>query len=351
MQSAIPKPSDTPLARILRGASGFHVLIAVLPLLYMGTFLLKAAGTSFQATPDLYQIVPYHPGQVLLYLRRLWSRPQDKTVAVWGLVDDPENEVLTEETPSIQVLQELSKLGVTLRICSPLGEQAMALLGDFQVFGDPQAAAQGAHSIMVMGQADRYLEVDLLATAQSMRGQLFLDFTRRFPGQRVDQAGLQFLPYGPAQGPPWIDPDLLVYADHLRSKIAPDQSVLLLPVVSPTTVAGRARWYLHLNYQLFPRKLYIRRPAGASGTSVQYREWIQDYRERIPWRQTRRYDPQQRDFSHVSGTGALRSLLPKEKRAIAEFDIDWVTFFSMSTDFRLQDWETISAADALRGPQ
>jgi UDP-glucose/GDP-mannose dehydrogenase family protein len=351
MQPANPKPIQSPWARLVRGLGRLHLLIAALPLLYLGTFLMHAAGTSFQAVPELYAIKPYNPGQVLLYLRRLWKQPQEKTVAVWGLVDNPETDSLGENSPSIEVLKELSNLGMTFRICSPLSEQVIALLGDVQTFDDPLEAAQGAHSIMVMGQAERYQKVDLLETAQRMRGQLFLDFTRLIPGYPVDQAGLHFLPYGSAQGPPWIDPDLLLYAEHLRNKIPPHESVLLLPVVSPTTVAGRARWYLHLNYQLFPRKLYIRQPAGASGTSVQYREWIQEYRTGIPWRKTRRYDPPQADFSQVRGTGSLRSLLPNEKRAIAEFGIEWVTFFSMSTDFRLQDWETIPASAALRGPQ
>jgi hypothetical protein len=145
-----------------------------------------------------------------------------------------------------------------------------------------------------------------------------------------------------------LDPDLQVYRDFLADKTEPGQGLLLLPNTPPHTVAGRARWFLHLNYHLYPRRLYIYQPFNAAGASVQFRQWVLDYQKESRWGGKARWEPNPRELSKIHGVGAARSLAQDELQAMDDLQIDWITFFTMGVDFRLQDWETVSAADAIR---
>ena len=349
-KSATALPSGKPgmFTILLRGVQKLHLLAALLPLAFLAKMLLVTSSTGFTPNRTAYDTVAWEGESQATYLVDTWRRPRGKILAVWGLKDYHLDQALDENHPIVELLNHVNQRGVQLRICSPLADSLKAFLpSSAQYFDDPLTAAAGVHGVLQMNTRPPFENIDLVAVAKNMPGYLFFDMTHNLHPPDVDAAGLQYLGLGPTQGPPWLDPDLMVYSDFLLQKTDPDDGLLLLPTTPPGTISGRARWFLHLNYRLYPRRLYIYEPFDASGTSVQFRQWVLNYKKEQRWGGRSRWEPKPRELSKILGVGAARSLVQDEIQAIRDLDVDWVTFFSMGSDFRLQDWETVPATDAI----
>jgi len=320
-----------------------QLVAAALPLALLAQFLSNAASVGFAADRELYprDAVTAKPVYNIL---KSWRDPRGRVIAVWGLGD----EEVSADSEVAALLATMASEGVQLRICSNRADQAVLPEG-VPIVDDPIECAQGAHAILLMNEDDRFDDVSVAEAAAGMVGSLFIDLTGRSDGVAIDEAGLQTLAFGAQLGPPWLDPDLRYFADWLNEQVAEDEGILLVPVVPPGTVAGRGRWYLHLNRLCFPRRMYLEEPEEASGTSVQFRQWVLDWRERFRERRTRQYEPQTRALSKVVGSGPARSLSAPERAAIEANEIQWVLFYTMNIDFRLMDWELMSVEDALAG--
>ena len=79
---------------------------------------------------------------------------------------------------------------------------------------------------------------------------------------------------------PWCRASFTAFLDPLRKAIPEDAAVLCTPAWG-TETAGKARWYLFLADALYPRRIFVREPALASGTLVTYPLWIQHHFETI----------------------------------------------------------------------
>ena len=332
-----------------RALLGLHGLAAVLPLLCMATIVVRAAGVGFAADRELYPRIENEAENLAPFMLATWQRPQGRVVLVLGLGDAAP----TATSQSIGLLQAFAEAGVQLRLLSDYQGIDSLLPASVQRVNSLEEGLPGAHALMLFGEGKRFRELDFTACAQAMEGQLLFDLTARADGVAVDAAGLQLLSFGAPLGPPWLDPELRAYAAHLREKIPAEDGVLLVINERPATLSGRARWFLHLNHMVFPRRLYLENSFGASGTSVPFRQWVLDQRARggFSGRGQQRWEPSPRDYSQVTRVGPVRTLNPAERAAIEAHDIQWVTFFTMNADFRLQDWETMTAEEALAGPK
>ena len=353
MSNSAPARSSAapgPFGLGLRLLSRLHMLGAVLALLYLGKMLMVTASTGFEPTRSAYPTVEWDGEAKAEFMIESWRRPRGKIVAVWGLFDYRLGIPLNSQHPVIRLLTELHKAGIKLRVFASAEElPAKELLPPgIQFFDDPANAAIGTHAILQTHDRGALADINLAEVAATMPGYLYFDLGQTVHPPDVDAAGLQYLGLGQIPGPPWLDPDLLAYRDHLAQKTAANDGILLLPVSTPTTIAGRARWFLNLNYLLYPRRFYLYKPHGASGASVQFRQWVMEYRQEDRWAGLSRWEPEQREISAIRGVGAARSLVADEIQAIEDLNIQWVTFFSMNSDFRLQDWETVPAAEAIQ---
>ena len=332
-----------------RALLSLHGLAAVLPLLCLATIVLRAASVGFAADRELYPRIENDPENVAPYMLQAWRQPRGRIVAALGLGDSTP----TSESLPVEILRMLSEAGVQIRVVTEHPKASEVLAPGIVQIATAEEAVAGAHAVLLVGEGDRFKTLDFAAFAASMQGQLVFDLTGRADGVAADTAGLQLLAYGAPLGPPWLDPELRAYAEHLREKIPADDGVLLVINERPSTLSGRARWFLHLNNLVFPRRLYLEDSFGASGTSVQFRQWVLDQRKRdgFSGRGQRRWEPSPRDLSQVTQVGPVRTLSPAERQAIVDNDVQWVTFFTMNADFRLQDYETLTAEEALAGPQ
>jgi hypothetical protein len=333
-----------------RALLGIHSAAAVLPLLCLATFLLRSASVGFTADRSLYPRIENEAENMAPYLLQTWRQPRGKIIAVCGLGDAAP----TAESQSIRLLQMLAEQGVVLRVISQHAgiESLLPLATQFPASLDE--AARGAQALLIFDENGRYAALDFLSLASKMDGQLVFDLTGQADGMAADAAGLQLLAYGAPLGPPWLDPDLLAYAEHLRKRVPAEDGILLIMAVRPGTISGRARWFLHLNNLIFPRRMYLQDSFGASGTSVQFRQWVLDMGARggeFPGKGQQRWEPEPRELSRVTQVGPVRTLNPEERAAVATLGVQWVSFFSLNADFRLQDWETMTVEQALEGPQ
>ena len=121
------------------------------------------------------------------------------------------------------------------------------------------------------------------------------------------------------KGVTWFKRPFTEFVERLAHTIPPGSKVLVEPS-RVEVVLGRARWYLFLNHYGYPLRFYVRQPAKASGTLVDYPQWLEH---------------------HTTGQtrpGAASTRL-SEQLEIAEREIEWKVRFPMTERFRLDEVE------------
>jgi len=340
----------SPLTPVRNGLFRIHLLGAVGVILYLVMAFLNAAGQGFTANRDLYARATFEPADAVEYLVETWKQTragvQGRVLTLWGLAENPEATALSEQDPGIIMARLWQEEGIQIRVATPHQEDARRLLGDaVSIFNNPLQAAQGAHAVALITERQEFAAVSMNDLAKTLRGRMVLDGREFLDSIAADQAGLFYLSFAKPAGPPWLDGDFRAYVEHLKQIIGEKECILLVPVGPLATSSGRARWFLHLNYQLSPRRLYLWRPDLASGTSGQYRQWVMEYARAKPWQKQKRWDPHHRQFSGVQSTGSARSLNSQERAFVKEHQIDRVLFFTHNSDFRLTDWECVKVED------
>jgi hypothetical protein len=327
-----------------------HCFAAVLVVVHLCSGIFLAGSNRFEADRSLYGRATFEPEEAADYLVRTFAQtrsgPRGKVLALWGLADDPQQTGLSEEDGGIRIAKALAANGVILRAVTSHQADAQRLLGDScTFFNDPLQAAAGANGIALITERQEFAAVSMNDLAKTLRGRMVLDGREFLDSIAADQAGLFYLSFAKPAGPPWLDGDFRAYVEHLKQIIGEKERILLVPVGPLATSSGRARWFLHLNYQLSPRRLYLWRPDLASGTSGQYRQWVMEYARAKPWQKQKRWDPHHRQFSGVQSTGSARSFNSQERAFVKEHQIDRVLFFTHNSDFRLTDWECVKVED------
>ena len=143
------------------------------------------------------------------------------------------------------------------------------------------------------------------------------DYTRSWDRVRRGKTNLeQRLTLGrragwPTAVVPWFDRSFLVFAENLKATIPADAKILIEPETGEIyDETGRARWFMYLNYVVYPLKCYVKQPKKASGTLPDYALWLRHYRKK---------------------PNANRAL--NENLAIANRGIDWRLTFAVTRDF------------------
>ena len=73
---------------------------------------------------------------------------------------------------------------------------------------------------------------------------------------------------------PWTQPQFLKMAAAIGA-VVPEDAKLLCTPAGGTDEKGRSRWFLFLADILYPRQIYVRHPAPASGTLMDYPAWLE----------------------------------------------------------------------------
>ncbi len=119
---------------------------------------------------------------------------------------------------------------------------------------------------------------------------------------------------------PYRSPGFQLVVEGLRATIPSDAKVLLEPVALDASGATPAwRWHLFLNEALAPIRCYVRQPARASGTLVDYPLWL---RHHFPSLRLPEFQGQ-REREHQADTLSREELAQAEARALEERGIEW----------------------------
>lgn len=107
------------------------------------------------------------------------------------------------------------------------------------------------------------------------------------------------------RGVPWFKPEYLKFVRRLATRLPEDAGILVEPSrLDEPLPGGRTRWFLYLSNDLHPRRVYVHGSTWASGTLVDYPEWIRLNLEELD--------------TDGSGVGDLgRALLRDERMAAA----------------------------------
>ncbi len=132
------------------------------------------------------------------------------------------------------------------------------------------------------------------------------------------------------RGVPWFKPEYLNVVRRLKQALPPDAGILIEPnALLDANQGGRTRWFLYLSNDLYPHRVYVHGPKLASGTLVEYPEWIR-----------LNLDELDTDGSGLADLGAILNREDAERAAtlaLRERGVDWKLSFPISTRFRVKD--------------
>lgn len=263
--------------RLVARLHGAHLLLGLLPALFLVAALLRAAASGFTPSPEDYPRVRYRPGPAADVILSTWRgnglRAPDRIVAVWGLAED--GSALDEQGPGLGTALRLAAAGARLRLYDPrLLDAARDLLGERVEFhADPYEAAAGATDLLLDAELAAFAAPDLDRLAAVMPGGAVWDCLGRWELAALRERGLAAFAIGGPGWPPWLDPEYRAFVTELRAATPADARLLLWPSAPPDP-SPRGRWYLLLAYDLAPRAVLLPEAELASGTAVQYRDWV-----------------------------------------------------------------------------
>ncbi len=337
-----------------------QVAFALLPIAWMATALVSAASVGFEPTPNSFPRASFEGSDASKYLldfmRGTRRGVEGRVIAVWGLTDG-KSMPLRADGHGVQVAQALMQAGAKLRIVSPHQVAAAKTLKDkngqtlfddrVEWMPDPLGALKGADSLLLMADWPEFLEITPEQIAERMRGRGIFDGREALSATALDAVGLNYYSFAKPGSPPWLDPDFQAYMTHIRETTDTDDAILMVPGTRLGTTSGRARWFLHMNYQLAPRELFLWQPELGCGTSGQYRQWVDAYNKARPWKGVGRPQPGPRELSQLARNTPIRNLSAAEMTAAEKRGVDSVMFWTHNSDFRIADWENVPF-DAVR---
>lgn len=98
-----------------------------------------------------------------------------RVIGVWGLAFKPNTDDL-RDAPAIEIIQELTKRGATLRACDPVAARGVArILPALDLRPDAYQVADGADAVVLCTEWNEYKQLDLGRVRKAMRTPVLVD--------------------------------------------------------------------------------------------------------------------------------------------------------------------------------
>ena len=163
------------------------------------TSALVRIGQEYGAALSLVAaVVDANDRQKMLMVEKIKKRLGDiagKTIAVLGLAFKPDTDDV-RESPAVDIIKALYEQGAKIRVVDPMAaENAKGYaLKDMDISYCEQAetAAAGADAVVLLTHWRQFVDLDLSALKEAMRGKWFFDFRNVYEKDKVERAGLMY---------------------------------------------------------------------------------------------------------------------------------------------------------------
>lgn len=304
-------------------------------LLFLGASILGAAGAGFAPDRDRYLDPEFQHGNAgrPRYVFNLFQDPRGRSILILDAEEGADFRGV-EHAVLARLEKVLSERGMT--VIRSAGRDALPLAKDVDL-------------VLLSCDLQKYLDLDLTALADAMRGRYLYDYGGFWGEQQTaaDQAGLAMINFARRYWPHWLDPDLEIYVEHIKEQVPEGDGILMLPGRSMNNSLTRSRWFLPLNQKLAGHRLYLWNPQLGTSFVTEYFEWVQAYKEKAPWDQTRQVTVPQRSLSALTDFAPTRTLTAEEIAAAETHHVQWILFWSHQPDFRIADWELVPLETAI----
>ncbi len=132
----------------------------------------------------------------LAKIRQALNPLQGKTLGILGLSFKPGTDDI-REAPSIDLMRELVRDGVTLKATDPQAiDNARAEFSDCEYFEDPYLLAVGCDALILVTEWPEFVNLDWSKMANGMKGILVFDGRNSLEREKLWEAGLQVIGVG-----------------------------------------------------------------------------------------------------------------------------------------------------------
>ena len=121
----------------------------------------------------------------------------NQKIAVLGLTFKPETDDI-RESPSLSLLPDLVRAGVTIKAHDPKGLDAakQVLPSDIIFCEDMLSAIKGSHAIILLTEWNEYRGLDLNVLKRIMQGNVFIDLRNIYERETVESHGFSYFCVG-----------------------------------------------------------------------------------------------------------------------------------------------------------
>ncbi|MGD9123824.1 MAG: UDP-glucose/GDP-mannose dehydrogenase family protein [Desulfarculaceae bacterium] len=155
--------------------------------------LARDKGYSFQIVDAVMQV--NHQQRLIMadkIKKALGGGLEKKTVAMLGLTFKPNTDDM-REAPSLVIVPELLKAGISVRAFDPAGmEEALELMTGLVGCENAYQAMDGADALVIMTEWNQFRNLDWARVKEHMRGRIVLDLRNVYPPELVRQEGFTY---------------------------------------------------------------------------------------------------------------------------------------------------------------
>lgn len=154
--------------------------------------IAKKHGYDFTLLKDVEKINQEAALSIIKKVKRLIGAFNNKTIGVLGLSFKPDTDDM-RDAPSIIVIEELKKLGASIKAYDPIAmENAKKILHGISFENDSYSTAQNCDLLIILTEWNEFKELDLLKIKKVMKQPILLDGRNIYDKKKAEELGFVY---------------------------------------------------------------------------------------------------------------------------------------------------------------
>ena len=134
--------------------------------------------------------------QVVRWTEKMVGSFSGKTIGLFGLAFKPNTDDM-RDAPSIDIVQELTAAGATVRAYDPVAmDVARSILPAVQMCNDPYEAATGCDAVIVVTEWNEFKQIDLEKLKSLLKTPVIMDARNLYDPERMKEMGFKYRAIG-----------------------------------------------------------------------------------------------------------------------------------------------------------